>query len=582
MTRHARRAWLACLAVLALLLAGCTGVPRSSAPRTIAPVDVEAGTSSSPIVPAANADPRTIVTGFLNNSAIDSKNHVSARAFLATRTQQTWSDQSATIVDRVTIDVYKLVGQTATVPVRGRVIATLSAAGTYTRFSGTGKDVVFPFTLSHASGQWRIVGLRPGLLLTQLQFEDTYKLRPLYFFDLAHQYLVPDGRYSALSGDDLDTWLVNQVAAGARPELSNAVSSDVLPSHASARSISVTHSRDGKPTKIEIPGSSQLDPGGGRRLAAEIAKTVNAASPDEILQITDGGIPVSISGVGQTFTYQQLRPDFDGPPFPVSEVYYLRNGRIAGEDGRLLEGPLNKGTYFLNSIAMSRSNPRSELMAAGVTSQGLVVGDESLGFGRVVLGGALTSRPAWAPGISEVWVGKGSKIFRLAVDGKAAAASEVTVPSSTGGGQITALRISPEGSRIALVIKAGDGAQLFIGSIVRAAGQVRIDALQSISPESVTITDLGWVGELKIVAIGRVGQTVGEGQYYETNADGASWTAHALDGLSLPGPDSLTVARQQQAWVSVDKTVWVQVGGTWKPAGGTTDQTPGDKPVYLE
>ena len=422
------------------------------------------------------------------------------------------------------------------------------------------------------------MGLRPGLLIDLAQFRAAYRPRPLYFFDLSSHYLIPDLRYSALEGADLDTWLVSQLADGPRNELRNAVLPEAVTAGAVARRVTFNTRNV---AEVEVTGAAQFDADGKRQLAAQVAKTLDAVSPDELIQVTDGGTPVRIPDLGGTVFTTSDFADYDGPAPPDNDVYYLRAGRIVNQSGTELADPLNRGLYLLKSIAVSRQGPNATLTVAAETPAGLVVGTEDTGFGTPVLAGAASSRPAWAPGIPEVWVSQGTKIFRITVSGKrAASVAPVSISSLTGGGAITAIRLSPEGSRIAIVIQAGAAARLFIGSIVRTAGQVRIDTLQSISPDNVRVNDVAWIGELKLFA---VGSTVvdGAGATFETNADGSFFTANPV-GVLQHTPDSVTGANGQVAWVSVDNTVWVQDGRSWRLAGDTAAQTDGDKPVYLE
>ncbi len=67
---------------------------------------------------------------------------------------------------------------------------------------------------------------------------------------------------------------------------------------------------------------------------------------------------------------------------------------------------------------------------------------------------------------------------------------------------------------------------------------------------------------------------------YEVQVDGSLWTART-GTEDLPGaPDSITVAENVPAWVSVGGTVWTQAGGSWtSPNGGATEST---DPVYGE
>jgi hypothetical protein len=205
------------------------------------------------------------------------------------------------------------------------------------------------------------------------------------------------------------------------------------------------------------------------------------------------------------------------------------------------------------------------------------VGTQQSGLHATGLVGNL-SRPAWVPNLDEVWVGDGSQIYRVASGGK-----PTVVPATNGSGKIagtvTALRFSPEGSRVALVLTLPDHtAQLWVGAVVRNGSQVRVDNLQAISPAGVVVTDVAWYDELKLFTIGKDSDT-GLGGVFEVQSDGSLWTAHSTGALpSLP--DSITVARGQVAAVSADTTVWVQSADSWVGLNGRDNS--GTNPIYVE
>jgi hypothetical protein len=184
-----------------------------------------------------------------------------------------------------------------------------------------------------------------------------------------------------------------------------------------------------------------------------------------------------------------------------------------------------------------------------------------------------------------VWIGAGHTLYRVTVIGKAALRHAVPLPSAANGAPITAVRISPEGSRIALILGQSGQTQLWEGVIVRTAGQVRVDDITAISPPGVVITDVAWDDPLKLFAIGYLKRGF-DAKVCETNVDGSGWTLSGVPGLPGPdGPDALTITANQLAWVSVHNTVWKQSGDsdTWEsPSGTGIDQVPGSNPVYLE
>lgn len=578
-----KRAWMAPLAVLMLALAGCSGVPSSSSPETVEAVDT--GGPSPSQVTAKTGDARQIVTYFLEQNASPAETHPSARAYLTKAANNRWSDEAATIIaDEPPISTFDR--SRGTVTVYGRVLGTLNSSGIYTpslQGDGQGGDrQPFVFHLvQQPDHQYRIDRLQTGLLLTNQQFRDSYRQQVLYFYDRSEESLIPDLRWSALDDRVLwSKWLLEQLASGPRQDLANAVNAETMPANIVPSTIAVTL---GTPTQIEIPGSSQLDAGGRDRLAAQVSLTLNEALSGREISITDNNVPVQISAVGGlSFTAADFTGS-TGPPLPPSEVYYLTSGQVRDDTGHLLGGPLGEGQYYLTSIAIGQPEEGGPQYAAGVTGSGrrehAYVGTVRAGLRPTSVQGTL-SRPAFAPGRAEVWMGVGSNLVRIDMD--TARPRVYPVPIVSGGGQIVALRFSPEGSRIAIVIAGANGrTQLFVGAVVRGAGQVRVDLHEPISPIGVVIADVAWLDPFKLFAIGKLAGT-DDSRTFVTGADGTDWTNSTLGNLPAPGrPDTVTAATASNVWVSSNGYVWKLSGTSWVPTG-TTGQTPGTAPVYLE
>jgi hypothetical protein len=567
-----------------LLLGGCTGVPSSSAPQTVEPLHTAGATGGPAASPSPNADPRTIVQSFLAANATNADGETLAGAYLTSAARNRWSDNTATIVaDDYSVSTYD--AKTHSVTVFGQVLGTLNAAGVYTPsllgIGEGGPTRQFRYTIADSAGQNRIDQLPNGLLLSNHQFSTTFQQQVLYFYDASETYLVPDLRWSALSDTaELATWLLTQLVTGARPELQNAVSTDILPTQADARNLTV---HLGSPTRVEIPGSSLLAPAVRDRLAAQVGYTLFDALSEHTMTVTDGGKAVSIPSVGGAQFSATDFPSAKGPSPPDPTVYYLVNGQIHNEDGKPFGGVLSDGRYFLYSIAVGRPHPAGQLLVAGVQGTGdaarLLVGT-SAGLRPAGVKGQL-SRPAFAPGRAEVWIGAGSNLYRVTTDGIVSRAAQVPMPAGYGGGQVVAVRISPEGSRIAIVVSGAkaSSAQLYVGSIVRGSGQVRVDAMQPVSPEGVVVRDVAWLDSNKLYAIGRIAAT-GEPRVFTTGVDGTEWTNDTIGNLSPP-PDSVTMTAPALAvWVSSNGYVWKYNGTEWV-SPGPTGQTPGQTPVYL-
>jgi hypothetical protein len=581
--RRITRALAAC-ALLAGALAGCAGVPLHSRPQRIA--TIAAGVAHQPAVkPEPGDSGRDIVNKFLQANALDPSQHAAARQFLTAAASNRWSDNTATVLDEATVGTF--VPDRPKVVVTGRIVGTLNGDGVYTPYpQGTGSGGArarFVYRLVRVHGEYRISEPSKGLLLTADQFQEAYRPRALYFFDLANRYLVPDIRWSALGGLALDDWLVKELAAGPSNDLQSAVNTDNLLTQAASEQKIITA---GSPLRIEISGASQLDPGSRNRLAAQLGSTLNDAQPGELFTITDGHVPVRIPAAGSTqFSSASFDTDL-APRQPAPAVFYLRGGHIVDSRGVLLPGPINNGRLgYLTSLAVSRPAPTAQLNFAAVAGNRLLVGTQSGGFEATSVRGAL-SRPAFVPGLDEVWVADGAKLYRVtgtaATPGKAPRVQPVAVLSLGKDRKILAVRPSPEGSRVAMIIsQPGGNPELYVAAVIRSGGQVRIDLPGApISPDAVGVLDAAWIEPLELVAVGYLASSH-EPLVFSTNVDGSAWSDSSIGNLPSQ-PDSVTVSTQQNVWVSANKTVWYQSGGEQWTSPGHTGQTSGYAPIYLQ
>ena len=304
------------------------------------------------------------------------------------------------------------------------------------------------FGMKRVNGQWRIDRLSsPGLLILLSDFLVNYHMHPLYYFDLGQKHLVPDPRYSPLADQSLATWLLDQLLSQPRLELQQAVLT--IPDAVNAKNATVTIDAASQLYVVELPGSSRLDSNSRRRLAAQVASTFNNA----LVTITDNHREVSVPGITGPFAETDFQSAFgvihDRPAFYVNDA-----GIVLDQTGKVLEGPLGHRSYGLTSISLAGDPAASDLRAAGVAgSTGrstLLIGSRKAGLHAWAFAAGPMSRPAWAPGLSEVWLGYGTNLMRVPTSG---APSQVTITGRGNlTGPITAVRFSPDGTRIALVI----------------------------------------------------------------------------------------------------------------------------------
>jgi hypothetical protein len=575
--------WLVGLLTAALLLAGCTGVPSDSAPLVVRTVDRSDPEGPQPnTTPHAGSQPRDIVTDFLAAGGAAEAGHSQSRQFLTNAAARKWQDSTVTVLDETTVGVPTITGQGATVEVYGRRVGQLDATGAYSpslKGTGFGDRERFTFQLTEVDGQWRIDELQSGVLIRQPDFTRSYEARSLYFFDSTETTLVPDLRYCALTGQALATWLLGAMLAGPRPELAQAVVNEA-PDQVGRPTVV-----DSDPIVVEMPGISQLDSKGRDRLAAQLAYTLSQVRfvPGAQFKLTDTGRAVTIPAAHgpnfTTVTFSSANPDSVAPGV---QPYFLRDGAVIdGIENKPVAGLLGQPGRFLTSVALRR-NDAGDLLAAAVAGNVLQLGSATK-LSRVKLPGGVLSRPEWRPHGGDVWIGVGTKgaIYRIGTGG---VAQPVSITSPVGGlppGQVLALRFSPDGVRLAAVVRAAGGTttRAWIGSVVTSGSDVRIDSFAPLTPARVVVSDVAWADATKLLMVARAPND--ETRIWQVLSDGS--TLPPLTDLGLPGaPTSIAAAPQQPPLVSASESIWTQArGGSWISFPGNT-LTSGTNPVYAQ
>jgi hypothetical protein len=577
--------------VIALVagLAACSGVPGTSRPQTLRTVGLGNGvTAESSLGPVTGAEPRDVVAGFLRASAesVDARHSV-ARQFLTADAGAKWQDSTVTIVSDDTVDVAQSTETTATVAYTYLGRGSLDARGIYLpEKNGTGVSPALKvtFALNKVKGQWRISDVPPnlGVIINVTDFQTRYSAHPLYFYDSTETQLVPDIRYSALSGHALATWLLGQMlgtnGTGPRPELVGAVQTEI-PDGVDATRASVT---DADPAVVEIPGSSQLDGAAQKRLAAELAYTIGPIPFTGRVTLSDGGKVVDVPTVGTVFQESSF-PELGVESVSGAVPYYLRRpGALIDQAGRPVPGPVGAGTYALTSIALRQAG--TGLLVAGLSQNGLLLGAATGPLTKVSLASnpprSALSVPEFDPLGSDLWIGVGGSLYRVT---QARKVLPVSIPAPTGGGwpargQIEAVRFSPDGARLAVVFRTADGSStaLWIGAVSRSADSVSVPSFLAITPAALQVADVAWEDDHTLLTVAAVG---GEARLFSMQSDGSQLEEQSRSGLP-GGLVSVAAATGEPPLVSTENTVWIQVGsGVWRSFGGG-GQIEGYAPAY--
>lgn len=562
MIRRRVRAALAVLVVGASTVAGCSGVPSSTTPQVVRTLQVDTP-SASPAPPSPNADRREIVSGFLRSNGGHDTSYLAAQQYLDKTAAQGWKPSGAEILDA---DAPSLPARDGSVTVRGTEVGLLNAGGTFSLPSGS-QAVSQTFRFRHTSLGWRITNPPSVLLLRAQDFANDYPLMPLYFFNSSEKVLVPDLRYTSAEDQSLADWLLAQLLAGPQNgSLSNLP--DVFPSQIDQKTAKVTL---GQPIVFQLPGFRSVPAANQVLIAAELAYTFQKAFQDKLLQIQDGTKTVALPSGQTTFSTATLPAGFapHGSSSPQS-VYYVRDQEVYNALGRRATDTVGGSRGAVSSVAVASTAGAIPLVATVAANQRTVFVDNASGSRPVRFSAAATSRPEWThDGSQEVWLGVGHGLVRVT---NAATAAPVAVSTLQGASPlapraVTAVRFSPDGARVALVLAgvgSGGSSSAWLGNVVRSGNAVSVQGLHQFTPGQWHVRDIAWTDAEDLDVIDNAPNDFNFA-VYAVRCDGSNPLAITSANDDLPGPPRyITVGRDGTTWVSVgdgpSATLWRQSG----------------------
>ena len=166
------RLLISALAVVAMVVSGCAGVPSSSSPQAIGTVERPAPPSLPK--PTPGMDPDVLLREFLKATADPANRHLAARQFLTESASSTWDDAgSALLIDNV-VFVENRSPQRVSVTMKADILGSLSDVGVFETGEGALPDPG-PIELARTPDGWRIDRLPNGVFLDWQQFQATYK-----------------------------------------------------------------------------------------------------------------------------------------------------------------------------------------------------------------------------------------------------------------------------------------------------------------------------------------------------------------------------------------------------------------------
>ncbi|MET0863437.1 MAG: LpqB family beta-propeller domain-containing protein [Nakamurella sp.] len=455
-----RRTLVMGLLLCSALLTGCTGVPGSSAAIDVTQIAEQV----APVVPDAptpGQQPDQIVRGFISASArpdldtASGSSFAAARQYLTPAAQLSWQPSTQPVV--VLDDGYRtdVDGNTpGTVTVSGTSPGQLDAERSFRAEDASYSQAIH---LMLVDGEWRITDPPPELLLTSTDFPSAYRQRVLYFLDQSGTVVVPDIRHVVIGQTPANraNRLLSQLIRGPSSELIGGVSTQFTAKSALRSNPSVDS--EGV-LQVDLTGVDVSTPEARRALAAQVVWTLSPTSPR--ITITVDGEPLDPAQPVYTInSVSSFDPDrLAGTGQVASDPFYVTTaGAVSGLlDGQPVTGPLGSGGLVVSAAAQSSATG----VIAAVTAD--PAGGQQLVMARPtepdqadpVLKAVTLSLPSFTRTGDEAWVVQNGatkpEVYRLSTTGNPSR-ERVASDELAGKGPVTALALSPDGVRVAVV-----------------------------------------------------------------------------------------------------------------------------------
>ena len=483
---------------LVATLTGCATLPVSG-PVRIGP-DLATPTDGnsfyySPASPVDGATETEILSGFISAGTAPQNDYAIAREFLDESIRATWNPNQELLIQRTTPKITLTDSGTALVEVA--VAARIDANGRYETLPA-GSTRVLEYGFTEQAGQVRINSAPDVTMVIRPVFDVVFRSYSIFFLDKAKKNLVPELRWFP-ANPATGTKLVNALLAGPSSWLEPAVIS-AIPTGTVLSTDAVTVQQE---IALVDLSARALVAGLSER---SLMKAQLVATLSQLPTITE--VAISIERSAQDIPDSQVEPSAaaSGTLLAVGE-----NGLEAlsgANPDSFAQGLLFFSSFKVSKLGASKSGDKlAVLTESGVSETGLAAPGSSV---EVV-----DERSSMAgleyDSLSYLWLAAGSQV----------SVNSVPIQASWLAGQsIVDFSLSPEGSRVALVIENGGGNQVLIAAVIRDENGVPIQLAAPISIgseidnpirlswfDSVTVAIVNDEPELSSIALVSIGGT---------------------------------------------------------------------------
>ncbi|MGC3993160.1 MAG: LpqB family beta-propeller domain-containing protein [Propionicimonas sp.] len=517
-----RRGGAAALACALVVLSGCATVPTSGdvAHHTPQASGVNSGVQVDPLPPADGASQLLVVEGFLHAMGTYQPDYRVARQYLTEAASATWDPESGV---QVYADGSPPTETEQSVVLSARVTGKVDAAGTYTPVGNDAPPLRQDFGLvKNSAGQWRISSPPAGLLVSRYAFTTGFVAVTLHFTDPAGSVLVPEPRFFA-AGDQALEAAVNAQLAGPGAWLAPAVRK----TETKGLTVDAVEVDSTGMAEVELGGDTgRLTSDEKRTLLAELTYTLSGFSQVSTVQVTaDGEAWRDDAGqsVVRTDSFAGLAPVAASSPRTLFVVKDRKVQRL--KDMTDWDDLAEVSASLAHPEQVAVNADLSEVAATSQSATRLQVARTDSDKVTLLRTGAGLLRPdyardgeLWSPaeaGVASLQVFKGEQRLKVTLGAE-------PVPTL----KVRALSLSPDGTRVALILADGSQTRLGLATVERGDGEVTVSGwrpldLSVVTGSSGTAIDVGWVTATELVVL----QASDEGtNVFRVSQDGASST----------------------------------------------------------
>lgn len=552
-----RRVLLALVAMLLpLTLVGCVSVPTNGPVLEGQVIDPEVRQDITflPSPPQRDADPETILQGFIDAATGTEDNYAVARQYLMPEFAERWQPQQSVLI-REGIESFIPFSQDGMDP-RVDYVATIGgsvdASGHFAQFPQS-QSVTLSYTFQQdAEGQWRIADGPDGIVLSAADFDVLFSQHSLYFFDQTTTFLVPDVRWFA-SRSQTSTRIISALLAGPSEWLQGAVRSAFPEGTALSELSAVTVDDDGVAV-IDLSDEALTASDAQLRLMRQQAEQSlrNVAAVTGV-RFTVDQASLSVPQGGSEAT---IDPTVD------DRTLVMRGGEFGWYSSGDV-GPIGSLSDKVVALGATAATLNSQITGAAVQTPQGVFGVRT-GDAAPVL---LDERPGLIPPTIDqqdfVWSVPADSPYAVQarpVDGgDPIAVSTSSLPEAS---RVVSIDVSRDGSRLLLLLASDSGPRLVVAGILRASGAPTglTQAVLDIPLDEGTALDATWVADETVAVL----LETGEGRLVEQRTlGGGSVNLGTVDGATrIVGGNSTATVPAIRA-LSGNGTVYVRAASGW-------------------